>query len=298
MSENGTSYCMNCGEEIAASTEFCPECGVSQDPEQIGETEGDTPTDAGFTSWALGFKPGSTGRNILVGTAYAMFAAVGIPFLVYAYLKENPEKSTYIAWVAGIDLIFLALLAISQGTIWGYISGGVSLLAGVFFLPIVRQRLGVSRVPGIDVENSARRSVVVGTIYTVGGLGLIASAFPETEPASSNEANQGDSSTDDGSSEVNDDTSSPEFAVSVQYGGSWQGAVSVTGAGTSQSESISGTGAQTLAITGSVSIISINAQKQDDSSRQLIVQILQNGKVVSESSTTSAYGIASASQSF
>jgi hypothetical protein len=289
---------MNCGEEIAASTEFCPECGASQDPEQIGQKEGDTSTDTGFTSWALGFKPGSTGRNILIGTAYAMFAAVGIPLLVYAYLKENPEKSTYIAWIAGINLIFLALLAISQSTIWGYISGGVSLLAGVFFLPIVRQRLGVSRVPGIDVENSARRSVIVGTIYTAGGLGLIASALPETEPANSNEANQGDSSTDDGSSEVNDDTSSPEFAVSVQYAGSWQGAVSVTGAGTSQSESISGTGAQTLGITGSVSIISINAQKQDDSSRQLTVQILQNGKVVSESSTTSAYGIASASQSF
>jgi hypothetical protein len=90
----------------------------------------------------------------------------------------------------------------------------------------------------------------------------------------------------------------PEFSVRISYSDAWQVALSVTGSGTSQSESISGRRTETIEITGSVGIISVNAQKQDDTGNELTVQILHTGDVVAEASTRSAYGLAQASQSF
>lgn len=89
----------------------------------------------------------------------------------------------------------------------------------------------------------------------------------------------------------------PEYSIRISYSGSWQGAVSVAGAGSSQTESISGSGTRTVEITGSVDIISVNAQKQDDSSARITVQILHNGEVIAESSTASPYGVAQTSTS-
>ena len=108
MTTEDMAYCMNCGSEISGDTNFCPECGSSQEPEKI-ETQESTVDgqdvekvkDDGFTSWAIGFQPGKTGRNILVGLAYFLFYFVGIPLLVYAYLRENPGKAKYFAWVGG-----------------------------------------------------------------------------------------------------------------------------------------------------------------------------------------------------
>ena len=45
------------------------------------------------------------------------------------------------------------------------------------------------------------------------------------------------------------------------------------------------------------SLISANAQKKDGSSNELTIQILKDGKVVKESSTTAEYGVAQVSAS-
>jgi hypothetical protein len=88
-----------------------------------------------------------------------------------------------------------------------------------------------------------------------------------------------------------------EFGVRISYSGGWQGALSVTGGGSSQSQSISGSGTETIEITGEVDIISVNAQKRDDSRAEITVQILRSGAVVAESSTSSAYGVAQVTES-
>lgn len=287
------AYCINCGEAIAADTNFCPECGSEQDLSKLGpdeqadaETEGQSR--GGVTSWAIGFEPGMTGRNVAVGFGYFFFYPIGIPMLAYGYLTRNDVErdealsrlGRYGAWGLGVLLILAALGNLSDpGSI---VPGIVSLVVGLFLLPPVRSRIEKQ----IDYQ-FARWSVV---LIVVVGLATVGATVPDTA-TQSDTAGQNAPSAADSSPE-------PEFAVRVIYGGSWQGAVSVTGGGSSQSESISGTGTRMIDITGNVDIISVNAQKQDDSSAELTVQILHEGDVVVQSSTSSAYGVAQVSESF
>lgn len=84
------------------------------------------------------------------------------------------------------------------------------------------------------------------------------------------------------------------LAVRIDYDGDWSGAV-----GTEEStRSVDGSGSEEIAIEGSPGVVSANAQKQDDSADELIIQILQDGEVVAEESTTAEYGVASVSESF
>jgi hypothetical protein len=118
--KSNVAFCVNCGEEISAGTQFCPECGSNQDPSEfVEEGAPETTEHDGFTSWAIGFEPGETGRNILVGLAYFFFYPIGIPLLLYAYLRENPEDSKYVAYAGGVLLLVMSLGAFAQGgTSW------------------------------------------------------------------------------------------------------------------------------------------------------------------------------------
>ncbi|MFC6873639.1 hypothetical protein [Halobellus marinus] len=87
--------------------------------------------------------------------------------------------------------------------------------------------------------------------------------------------------------------SESSFSVRIQYSGEWQGSVGSGGS----IRSVDGSGTETFDIEGSPDIISANAQKQDDSSDTLTVQILENGEVVKESSTSAEYGLAQVSYS-
>ena len=83
------------------------------------------------------------------------------------------------------------------------------------------------------------------------------------------------------------------FAFKVNYEGEWQGSLNAGGS----ARSIDGTGSKKVELEGSPSIIAGNAQKKDDSSQKLTVQILKNGEVVKEASTTAEYGMAQVSYS-
>lgn len=300
-SDAGTAFCINCGEEISSDTDFCPECGSSQNPESLETVEeSDTAKNRGFTSWAIGFKPGKTGRNVLVGIAYLLFLGIGIPLLIYAYLVENPEKTKYVSVLAGVLFILVGLGTLADGSIRGIVAGVIAIIIGVLFIPQVREKLSIGSPPGISEGNTARRNLLTSIGYGIGGVIIIGAIAPETE-SSSLDTDGGSNSGGGGGAESSggsESTSGPEFAASILYSGSWQGALSVTGGGSSTSESISGTGTQTIEITGDVDIISVNAQKQDDSAEELAVQILYNGDVAAEASTTSEYGVAQTSESF
>lgn len=86
------------------------------------------------------------------------------------------------------------------------------------------------------------------------------------------------------------DSNDQDIEVRVQYEGDWSGSISAGG----QSRSVEGSGAKTIGVEASdAMVVSANAQKDDDSDRELTIQILIDGEVVQESSTTAEYGIAS-----
>lgn len=104
--DGDTVFCTNCGAEILAEAEMCPECG---------EMQGDSPaspdssqeTHDGFTSWAIGFQPGSTVRNILVGLGYFFVYPVGIILLLVGYGQRGEKyKKRAIAIVLALVLLF------------------------------------------------------------------------------------------------------------------------------------------------------------------------------------------------
>jgi hypothetical protein len=74
----------------------------------------------------------------------------------------------------------------------------------------------------------------------------------------------------------------------VKFDGEWSGSISAGGS----SRSISGSGTKTIEVKESPTTISVSAQKSGDSSEKLTVQILKNGDVVKEASTTAEYGVA------
>lgn len=226
------SYCAACGEQIVSSVAYCPACGERHVTRGTASTDS-VPDSSGVTSWAIGFTPGSTLRNVFVGLAYVCFYVIGVPLLLYAYWNRGGQyrKRTYYA-VGILGVGFVAILGLAA--------------VGAAFAPA--GEAGTSQ----DVTQPTT---------------------PTPEPV-------------------------PEFSVRIVYDGSWQGALSVTGAGSSTTESISGSGTRSLELTGGVDIVSVNAQKQDDSGAVLKVQILHEGTVVSEASTNAAYGVAQTSQSF
>lgn len=187
--ERKTAYCIGCGEEISASIEYCPECGSSQSLEDLSaDSDSSSGTNSGFTSWAIGFRPGRTGRNIAVALAYFFFYPIGIPLLLYGYLRENPGKGTYFAWAGGALLILLSFSYFADGSTRGLIGGVVTLGLGLFFLPVVREKLGIGNVPGINEHNSTRRNVLTGIAYGVGSVVVIGAAAPEIESTNTDDA--------------------------------------------------------------------------------------------------------------
>lgn len=79
--------------------------------------------------------------------------------------------------------------------------------------------------------------------------------------------------------------------IHIIYDGEWQGAAGDLGS----TNSISGSGEETIDMDDDASIVSANAQKMDDGSGTLTIQILKDGKVVEESSTDAGYGVAQVS---
>ena len=107
----------------------------------------------------------------------------------------------------------------------------------------------------------------------------------------------GGGSPDKNTSPINDGNNNVEQItgkqVTIIYDGEWSGAAGDV----SSINSISGSGDETIDMPDDASLISANAQKKDGSSNELTIQILKDGKVVKESSTTAEYGVAQVSAS-
>lgn len=210
MASEENAFCISCGEEISSNENFCPECGASQDPEELNDGNAEADDHTGFTSWAIGFKPGSTLRNIIVGFVYLLFTGLSVAVLIYAYLKEHPEKLSTAAWISGIFFILAGAGAFADGSGRGIIAGVISMIIGVLYLPAVRERLPTGSPPGIDEVNTGRRNALVSTGYWFGGAIIVGGIAPETETETtgSTGTTSGDSSgSNDGSGDTSGGTS-------------------------------------------------------------------------------------------
>lgn len=81
--------------------------------------------------------------------------------------------------------------------------------------------------------------------------------------------------------------SGSHFSVHVTYDGSWAGAVGQPGS----MQSVSGSGSKTIDVDGSPEIVATTVHKTDDSTGELTVQIVEDGSVVKEASTTSSESV-------
>lgn len=86
-------------------------------------------------------------------------------------------------------------------------------------------------------------------------------------------------------------TTDVEWTVDILYESSWSGTVGAEG----EQRSVDGTGNASYTVTGTVA--SANAQKEDDSARELTIQLVAEGEVIEQTSTTAEYGVAQVSAS-
>lgn len=260
-------FCRSCGSAIKESAEICPECGVKNHAYDPPKASG-----------------GSTDSQ--------------------TFFDKHGSK---IAWVVGIFLLLggLGYLAeLGTSPVRAIVGGGIIMASGAFALPPVRERLKPLIEGRTPIELTRGAVVVIVLVgFMVGAMAAPDTGTTDSGLSSNEQLGQSDgggqqqAQDQDGGSGGGADTT-PTYAVRIQYSGEWGGALSVTGGGESQSESISGVGSTTIDITGDVSIISVNAQKKDGGSGTIVVQILKNGEVVSEASTSSEYGVAQTSKSF
>jgi hypothetical protein len=82
--------------------------------------------------------------------------------------------------------------------------------------------------------------------------------------------------------------SSSEVLVRVIYSGHWQGSIGDLGS----ISSVDGIGSRDFPIHGDPRIVSSNAQKMDGSNNKLTIQIIKDGKIIKQGTTTAAYGFA------
>lgn len=99
-----------------------------------------------------------------------------------------------------------------------------------------------------------------------------------------------DKNTSSTSSSDSPQSETPALQLKIITDGSWSGSVMVGGT----SKSIDGSGTKTLTLDGdSFDMVSATIQKKSGSSGDLTVQIIKNGEVKKEESTSAAYGVVS-----
>jgi hypothetical protein len=107
---------------------------------------------------------------------------------------------------------------------------------------------------------------------------------PTAEPTATTQSQDSGSSSDDSGS---------GYVVKISYDGEWSGTIG----GEGSMRSVQGSGTETFEVSGNPSIVVANAQKSDGGSGTLTIQIIKNGEVVKESTTSAQYGLAQVSYS-
>lgn len=179
----------------------------------------------------------------------------------------------YAAWGFG-GLFILAGIA---GLFNSPITGIVTILTGAVLFPPSREKLEEWLDENYDVQLT--RWMIVGIVLV--GLAIAGATAPTTNAVSAA-----------GGQSQQISQAVQGVQVRVSYSGSWSGAISTVGG----TRSISGFGTTTYTIEGNPSIVSITAQKRGGNGGKLTIQILNDGAVVAEQSTSAKYGVAQVSE--
>lgn len=185
--------------------------------------------------------------------------------------------------------------------------------------------VSLSDLPGISSEGSRIRNVAVGCVYVFAILMILGAAAPAENTGANNTttdapagtmtataadsnkatAKQGTKQVTKQSTKQNTATAKPTqsptqadsgssgYSVKIIAEGDWSGSIMSGGS----SRSVEGSGTETFELDGNPSIVSANAQKKGANSNKLTIQILKDGEVVQESSTSAEYGLAQVSTS-
>lgn len=195
----------------------------------------------------------------------------------------------YLNWGLGIFVGLIGLAALSDGGVLAAL-----VFAGIATLIIPPTREQVFDL--IDYEVSRRAFIGVLVVGLVIGVALAPDTTDNTEegvssqPADVAEADDQQAASDDNANAGGDDTNGDGVAVRVVYSGAWAGSL---GTNSGMSRSIEGEGTTVIPIEeDNVNFVSANAQKQDQSSEELTIQVLHDGDVVGETSTTAEFGVA------
>jgi hypothetical protein len=207
----------------------------------------------------------SCGENIEEGTVKTDSETQGVSEEESS--EDETDVKTLLAWGGGALFVILGTLMLVDS-----VGGGIiMILTGAFILPNVRREMDYNFSTGV---------VVVVAIVGIVAAGAL---LPPTDTGTSNVDNTNPSG--------EASTQQTGHAVRIQYSGDWQGSIATGG----QSRSVEGSGTTTYDISGDPFVISANAQKMDGGGGTLTVQILEDGEVVSETSTSASYGVAQTS---
>lgn len=182
----------------------------------------------------------------------------------------------------------------------------------------------ITDLPGMKA-GSRTRNIVVGLVYAfvilsvIGAIGSPADDGGEAQPvtdggtdtptatatqtadqqqqtsvATEEQTTEEQTTTQEQTEQQQQAQDGPTYQVKVDYDGEWSGSFGSAGG----QRTVDGSGAETVDIGGDdVSIVSASVQKQDDGSGEMTVQILKDGEVVKESSTSGEYGVVTISYS-
>lgn len=213
-------------------------------------------------NWIPGFEAEPCLQNKLVAVAYIFMTIVGLIVLSYGYFRHR------LGWSTGKAAVVALFYPVG--------------------IPMFAYKYGAN-----EYDWSTRRSKIVGgsvaLLFIVFFVSVMVVGAVYGPPPNETSASTGPGSeSGDGQEEI-------DVGVRISYGGSWEGALSVLYEDDSSTQSIGGSGTETIRIDGDPDTVSVNAQKQDDGGGTVTVEIIEDGDVVSESSTSAEYGVAQTS---
>lgn len=250
-----------------------------------------------------GMKPGSTGRNVVVGLIYGIIGLITAPLLLPLVVLISPVVAAVAVGknYRGAADKLSGLPGIDPSA--GLQSGVVAFVGVVLLLAVVG-----AVAPADDSEATESAATPTPEAQEQAQTAAETEAQEQTEaqtsaPGTETEAPETETPEPEPTPEPETETPAPEpepeteessgdgYQVRISYDGEWQGALG----GDASTRSVDGSGTETFDIKGDPFVVSANAQKMDSGSGELTVQILNDGEVVSEQSTTAEYGVASTS---
>ncbi|MCU4974859.1 hypothetical protein OB955_19245 [Halobacteria archaeon AArc-m2/3/4] len=212
--------------------------------------------------------------------------------------EPKERKFTFgriLAWIAAPIILLLGLTLLISDPF----SGILLILVGLFTLPLTRVRLRDDH--GITFSRWVVLTIVLVGLIGAGGMidgdeDIAGPGDTNGEEAAVAAGDDAEATADEEASDANEEAAANEdeevaeedgLQVRILYDGDWSGAVGEEGS----TQSVEGNGDETLDVSDDAMIVSATAQKQDASDDELVVQILNDGEIIEEGSTTADYGV-------